>query len=179
MRPCFLAITSSVLARSLSNFRTFHFSPSADLCQYGLLAKNGKLGYLSLPRNVNLIYYPDGGCTRRPAGLDGSVGQRRWARPSLTPPTGRDPLGSWLSVVGRERGEHDRGCESRGFDAMLATLCQDRSCYWLYNERNWSRFAGSSSNRMIKKCEPAKSWHWVHWKCEISFRPGLCSTHEL
>ena len=36
----FLAITSSDLARSLSNFRTLHFSPSADFCQYGLLTKN-------------------------------------------------------------------------------------------------------------------------------------------
>ena len=94
VRPRFLAITSSDLARSLSNFRTRHFSPSADFCQYGLLTKNRKLRYLSLLRNVNLIYYPDGGCTRRPAGLDGSAGQPRWGRPSLTPPTGRDPLGS-------------------------------------------------------------------------------------
>ena len=36
VRPSFLAITSSDLARSLSNFRTFNFSPSANLCQYGL-----------------------------------------------------------------------------------------------------------------------------------------------
>ena len=34
VRPRFLAITSSDLARSLSNFRTLHFSPSADFCQY-------------------------------------------------------------------------------------------------------------------------------------------------
>ena len=40
VRPRFLAITSSGLARSLSNFRTLHFSPSADFCQYGLLTKN-------------------------------------------------------------------------------------------------------------------------------------------
>ena len=40
VRPRFLAITSSDLARSLSNFRTLHFSPSADFCQYGLLTKN-------------------------------------------------------------------------------------------------------------------------------------------
>ena len=36
----FLAITSSGLARSLSNYRTLHFSPSANFCQYGLLTKN-------------------------------------------------------------------------------------------------------------------------------------------
>ena len=59
-----------------------------------------------MPRNVNLIYYPDGGCTRRPTGLDGSAGQPRWVQPSLTPPTGRDPLGSRLSVIGRERDEN-------------------------------------------------------------------------
>ena len=40
VRPRFLAITSSDLAWSLSNFRTLHFSPSADFCQYGLLTKN-------------------------------------------------------------------------------------------------------------------------------------------
>ena len=40
VRPRFLAITSSDLARSLSNFRTLHFSPSANFCQYGLLTKN-------------------------------------------------------------------------------------------------------------------------------------------
>ena len=40
VRPRFLAITSSDFARSLSNFRTLHFSPSADFCQYGLLTKN-------------------------------------------------------------------------------------------------------------------------------------------
>ena len=38
--PFFLAITSSDLARSLSNFRTLHFSPSADFCQYVLLTQN-------------------------------------------------------------------------------------------------------------------------------------------
>ena len=122
VRPRFLAITSPDLARSLSNFRTHHFSPSADFCQYGLLSKNRYLGYLSLPRNVNLIYYPDGGCTRRPTGLDGSAGQPRWVQPSLTPPTGRDPLGSRLSVVGRERDEDGGAAEA---DASLTNLCLD------------------------------------------------------
>ena len=139
----FLAITSSDLVRSLSNFRTLHFSPSADFCQYRLLTKNRKLGYLSLPRNVNLIYYPDGGCTRRPAGLDGSAGQPRWPRPSLTPPTGRDPHGSRLSVVGRERGERggvaEAGVLSRGWQ-MYAWICVVIDC----NDSNWSRFAGGS-----------------------------------
>ena len=65
-----------------------------------------------MPRNVNLIYYPDGGCTRRPTGLDGSAGQPRWVQPSLTPPTGRDPLGSRLSVVGRERDEDGGAAEA-------------------------------------------------------------------
>ena len=65
-----------------------------------------------MPRNVNLIYYPDGGCTRRPTGLDGSAGQPRWVQPSLTPPTGRDPLGSRLSVVGRERDEEGGAAEA-------------------------------------------------------------------
>ena len=65
-----------------------------------------------MTRNVNLIYYPDGGCTRRPTGLDGSAGQPRWARPSLTPPTDRDPLGSRLSVVGRERNEDGGAAEA-------------------------------------------------------------------
>ena len=65
-----------------------------------------------MPRNVNLIYYPDGGCTRRPTRLDGSAGQPRWVQPSLTPPTGRDPLGSRLSVVGRERGEDGGAAEA-------------------------------------------------------------------
>ena len=65
-----------------------------------------------MPRNVNLTYYPDGGCTRRPAGLDGSAGQPRWVQPSLTPPTGRDPLGSRLSVVGRERDEDGGAAEA-------------------------------------------------------------------
>ena len=60
----------------------------------------------------NLIYYPDGGCTRRPTGLDGSAGQPRWVQPSLTPPTGRDPLGSRLSVVGRERDEGGGAAEA-------------------------------------------------------------------
>ena len=40
VRPRFSSITSLDLARSLSNFRTLHFSPSADFCQYGLLTKN-------------------------------------------------------------------------------------------------------------------------------------------
>ena len=65
-----------------------------------------------MPRNVNLIYYPDGGCTRRPTGLDGSDGQPRWVQPSLTPPTGRDPLGSRLSVVGWERDEDGGAAEA-------------------------------------------------------------------
>ena len=38
--PVFWWLPSSVLARSLSNFRTLHFSPSANFCQYGLLTKN-------------------------------------------------------------------------------------------------------------------------------------------
>ena len=65
-----------------------------------------------MPRNVNLIYYPDGGCTRRPTGLNGSAGQPCWVHPSLTPPTGRDPLGSRLSVVGRERDEDGGAAEA-------------------------------------------------------------------
>ena len=77
-----------------------------------------------MPRNVNLIYCPDGGCTRRPTGLDGSAGQPRWVQPSLTPPTGRDPLGSRLSVVGRERDEDGGAAEAlEVFDARLANLC--------------------------------------------------------
>ena len=68
---------------------------------------------LAMPvSSVNLIYYPDGGCTRRPTVLDGSVDQPRWVQPSLTPPTGRDPLGSRLSVVGRERVEDGGAAEA-------------------------------------------------------------------
>ena len=65
-----------------------------------------------MPRNVKLIYYPDGGCTRRLTGLYGNAGQPRWVQPSLTPPTGRDPLGSRLSVVGRERDEDGGAAEA-------------------------------------------------------------------
>ena len=65
-----------------------------------------------MPRNVNLIYYSDGGCTRRLTGLDGSASQPRWVQPSLTPPTGRDPLGSRPSVVGRERDEDGAAAEA-------------------------------------------------------------------
>ena len=52
VRPCFLAITSSDLAQLVSNFHTIHFSPSADIHQYGLLTKYQNLGYLPLTRNV-------------------------------------------------------------------------------------------------------------------------------
>ena len=52
VRPCFLAITSSDLAQLAPNFHTIHFSPSADIHQYGLLTKYQNLGYLSLTRNV-------------------------------------------------------------------------------------------------------------------------------
>ena len=48
----FLAITSSDLAQLVPNFHTIHFSPSADIHQYGLLTKYQNLGYLSLTRNV-------------------------------------------------------------------------------------------------------------------------------
>ena len=143
VRPCFLAITSSDLAQLVPNLHTLHFSPSADFYQYGLLTKNQWLGYLSLPRNVNLIYYPDGGCTRRPAGLDGSAGQPRWVQPSLTPPTGRDPLGSRLSVVGRERDEDGGAAEAgvlmRGWRiyAWTGVVIDCALC----NDSNWSRLA--------------------------------------
>ena len=52
VRPCFLEITSSNLSQLVSNFHTIHFSPSADIHQYGLLTKYQNLGYLSLTRNV-------------------------------------------------------------------------------------------------------------------------------
>ena len=164
MRPrFFLAIISSGLARSLSNFRTLHFSPSADFCQYGLLTKNQQLGYLSLPRNVNLIYYPDGGCTRRPTGLDGSAGQPRWVQPSLTPPTGRDPLGSRQSSAGsgtRTVGPRKLGfwCEFGEFmpGPELLLIAQ-----WLKLVPSCGYIGIQSSNRIIKKCEPVRSWHWA------------------
>ena len=41
------------------------------------------------------------------------MGQPRWVQPSLTPPTGRDPLGSRLSVVDRERDEDGGAAEAR------------------------------------------------------------------
>ena len=50
--PVFLSITSSDLAQWVPNFHTLHFSPSADIHQYGLLTKYQNLGYLSLTRNV-------------------------------------------------------------------------------------------------------------------------------
>ena len=40
------------LAQLVPNFHTLHFSPSADIHQYGLLTKYQNLGYLSLTRNV-------------------------------------------------------------------------------------------------------------------------------
>ena len=48
----FFAITSADLAQLIPNFHTIHFSPSADIHQYGLLTKYQNLGYLSLTRNV-------------------------------------------------------------------------------------------------------------------------------
>ena len=66
VRPCFLAITSSDLAQLVPNFHTLHFSPSADIHQYGLLTKYQNLGYLSLTRNVKF----------RPVHLSGPVEAR-------------------------------------------------------------------------------------------------------
>ena len=165
----FLAITSSYWARSLLNFRTLHVSPSAEFCQYGLLTKNPKLGYLSLPRNVNLIYYPDGGCTRRPAGLDGSAGQPRWARPSLTPPTGRDPLGSRLSVVGRERVVRGGYCESRGFDARLANgeLMPGSESLLIVQSLELVPFCRRILKPYNTEMQSSEKLTFVHWKCEI------------
>ena len=112
-----------------SKFSHITFQPKSRFLSIWSVNKKSIIRYSSLPRNVNLIYYPDGGCTRRPAGLDGGAGQPRWVQPSLTPPTGRDPLGSRLSIVGRERDENGWGRGSRGFDARLANLCLDRNCY--------------------------------------------------
>ena len=125
-----------------------------------------------MPRNVNLIYYSDGGCTRRPAGLDGSAGQPRWVQPSLTPPTGRDPLGSRLSVVGRERDEDGGAAEAGVLMRGWRSYASNRvviDCA-MTQIGPVLRIGIQSSNRIMKKCEPVRSWHWVTIQCDISFR---------
>ena len=118
-----------------------------------------------MPRNVNLIYYPDGGCTRRPTGLDGSAGQPRWVQPSLTPPTGRDPLGSRLSVVGRERDEDGGATEAgvlmRGW-RIYARTGVVIDCAMTQIVPSCGYIGIQSSNRIIKKCvREMRSWHWA------------------
>ena len=117
-----------------------------------------------MPRNVNLIYYPDGGCTRRPTGLDGSAGQPRWVQPSLTPPTGRDPLGSRLSVVGRERDEDGEAAEA----GVLMRVWRIYAWAGVVIDCAMTQIGPvlqihgiQSSNCIIKKCEPVRSWHWA------------------
>ena len=73
------------------------------------------------------------------------IGWKRWPTTlgSAQLDSAHRPWPARLSAVSRRseagRGRWGRG--SRGFDARLANLCLDRSCYWLRNDSNWSRLA--------------------------------------
>ena len=53
-----------------SKFSHLTFQPKRRFLSIWSVNKKSIIRVLVIASNVNLIYYPDGGCTRRPAGLE-------------------------------------------------------------------------------------------------------------